>query len=286
MNFRSKVKGWINSYLEPLNMRLDSRTAERVETARLLALEDQGHFTRSIFPILPQFVCCDPKPVLEAVKVYRDEIKRFSCATTRRGYSFHNDYFTSPDAEVAYALVRTLRPKRIIEVGSGNSTQLFREAIEDGGLCTELVSIDPSPRKAVEQIATRVINSRLEQVPESFFYEVLESNDILFIDSSHEIRAGNDVVVMLLKIIPALKSGVVLHLHDIFLPFEYPRQWIIENRWSWNEQYLVQAMLQGSAQFSVLWPGHYLQKNLRGFFDYFDHSPSGRASSLWLRKIV
>ena len=92
-----------------------------------------------------------------------------------------------------------------------------------------------------------MIRRRLEDVPSSDLQDVLQSNDILFIDSSHEIRPGNDVVSLFVRTLPALRSGVVNHVHDIFLPFEYPREWIVENTLNvnWAEQYLVEALLQG-----------------------------------------
>lgn len=279
------MKNWINQGLEPFNMRLSSLTAERAESARLLALQKAGHFSQPVFPVLPQFARCNPTPVLEGVVTFKDRTQRFSFSRTDNGYSFFNDYFTSPDAEVAYALVRQLSPKHIIEVGSGNSTKLLREAITDGELCTTLVSIDPSPRIEIEAIVNRTINQRLEQVPASFFSETLSRDDILFIDSSHEIRIGNDVINLLLNIIPALKNGVVIHIHDIFLPFDYPREWIIHNKWDFfREQYLVQAMLQNSNNYDVLWPGYFLQRTLQGFSDYFWLQPHRHATSLWLRK--
>jgi len=117
---------------------------------------------------------------------------------------------------------------------------------------------------------------------------VLEAGDILFIDSSHEVRPGNDVVRLFLNIVPRLRSGVVIHVHDIFLPFEYPREWIIENTLNvkWAEQYLLQAMLQASNEFEVLWPGYFLQRTLPGFSNYF-HDGAGRfAASFWLRKLA
>jgi hypothetical protein len=138
----------------------------------------------------------------------------------------------------------------------------------------------------VQSVADQVIRRRLEDVSSADLQDLLQSNDILFIDSSHEIRAGNDVVSLFLRVVPELRSGVVIHVHDIFLPFEYPREWIVENTLNvnWAEQYLVQAMLQGSDQFEVLWPGHFLQRTLLGFADHFDGKASGIATSLWLRK--
>jgi hypothetical protein len=279
------IKNWINRGLKPFNMSLISLTAEWAEAARLLTLKEAGHFNKPVFPLLPQFAHCNPMAVLDAVASFNSSTKRFCYPRTDNGYSFSNNFFTSPDAEVAYALVRTFKPGRIIEVGSGNSTHLFREAIDDGELGTELVSIDPSPQKAIEKIAHRIISQHLEHLPVSYFCEALECNDILFIDSSHQVRIGNDVINLLLNIIPALKKGVLIHFHDIFLPYDYPLQWMIDYRWDWTEQYFVQALLQGSDQFEVLWPGHFLQRTLPNFPTYFDFKPQ-RASSLWLRKIV
>jgi hypothetical protein len=278
------IKNWINRGLKPYNMSLISLTAERIETARLLALEKSGHFNQPIFPLLPQFVRFNPTPVFDAVARHKSSTNRFCSPRADNGYFFSNSYFGSPDAEVAYALVHQLKPKHIIEIGSGNSTKLFREAITDGKLSTKLVSIDPSPRTPIDSTADRVIKQRLEQVPLSFFNETLNRGDILFIDSSHEIRVGNDVLTLLLSIVPALKNGVVIHIHDIFLPFEYPREWLIVNKWEmFKEQYLVQAMLQDSDKYDVLWPGYFLQRTLPGFSEHFS-VPHQLAASLWLRK--
>lgn len=286
MAISTKLKEWANIRLAAFNIRIDSLTADRAECARLLNLDKNGQFNRAVFPILSQFSDCDPFPVLKAVAKCQETTKRFALTNGDESYSYANEYFTTPDAEVAYAMIREIRPRCLVEVGSGNSTHLFRAAIEDGKLNTELVSIDPLPRKAVETVASRVIKQRVEQVPLSFICDALDDNDILFIDSSHQICIGNDVVNLLLNVVPALKRGVVIHLHDIFLPFEYPRDWVIENRWPWNEQYLVQAMMQGSDRFEVLWPGHYLQKTMPYFCSYFEAERQGTATSLWLRKIV
>ena len=286
-SIKSTFRRWVNKGLALANLRIETRTAERTEIDRLLNLEQTGHFRRQIFPLLPQIARCDPNPLLEALEQYRDRTSRFAKAREEGTYSFSNDYFTSPDAEVAYALVRLLHPKCIIEVGSGNSTHLFREAITDGELNTKLVSVDPSPRREIESVADEVIRRRLEDLSPSELQDVLQPDDILFIDSSHEIRSGNDVVTLFLDVLPRLHSGVVIHVHDIFLPFEYPREWIIRNTLNvnWSEQYLVQAMLQGSDQFEVLWPGHFLQRTLPDFASHFGSNPVGIAKSLWLRKL-
>ena len=92
------------------------------------------------------------------------------------------------------------------------------------------------------------------------------------------------MVELFLNILPRLKPGVLIHIHDIFLPYEYPREWIMQNRWPWNEQYLVQALLQGSEEYEVLWAGHYHQKTMPDFAKHFPLWQGKDASSLWLRK--
>lgn len=279
----SFVKHYLNVGLSAFNLQIETNTAERVEANRLAALIDEGHFERPVFPLLSQFASCVPDNIIQAIRTYCAEMQRFT-EISRGGYCFQNKYFTSPDAEVAYAILRLLRPKRIIEVGSGHSTTLFREAIRDSSSATKLISIDPSPRRCVDAVADEVIRERLERMSLCPFGR-LEANDILFIDSSHHISIGNDVVTLILKILPSLKIGVVVHFHDIFLPFDYPREWIVDNRWTWNEQYLVQALLQGSTEFEVLWPGYFFQKMRPEFGNLFDHSYVRTASSLWVRKI-
>ena len=287
MSVTSNVKYRLNEWLAYLNLKIETRTADRAEMARLLNLDQAGHFRNQVFPVLPQIDRCDPNPLLAALDKYRPQTDRFTRPKADGIYSFSNDYFTSPDAEVAYALVRLLQPKCIVEIGSGNSTYLFHEAITDGSLDTKLVSIDPSPRREVQSVADQVIRRRLEDVLSSDLREMLQSNDILFIDSSHEIRSGNDVVKLFLRVVPELRSGVVIHVHDIFLPFEYPREWIVGNTLNvnWAEQYLVQALLQGSNQFEVLWPGHFLQRTLPNFDDHFGGNAMGIATSFWLRRV-
>jgi hypothetical protein len=282
MGATSEIKNWINAFLSPVNLRLETRTAERIETERLAGLVAKGHFAKPAFSILPQFASCDPSSIADAICSFKEDTRRFG-DRNREGYCFHNDFFVSPDAEVAYAMVRTLRPRRIIEVGSGNSTQLFREAIDDAHSQTELVAIDPSPTKAIGEVADRTIRARVEDASPSWF-EDLQPNDVLFIDSSHLVSTGNDVVHLLLNIVPKLKTGVVLHFHDIFLPYDYPQSWVTEDKLGYGEQYLVQALLQNSDGFEVLWPGHFLQKTWTRFADLFEPRPKGAASSLWLRK--
>ena len=282
MQFATRAKGALNHLLRLANIRVETLTADRTEAERLQALERRGHFGKAVFPLLPQFAACNPMPILQQVK--RDEPKFTELINNENGFSLKNDYYTTPDAEVLYAFVQLYRPTKIVEVGSGYSTQLFRRAIEDAKLDTELISIDPRPRREIQDYSDRIIGEPVEDLSDRSFFEQLRENDILFIDSSHEIKAGNDVVWLLLSVLPTLRPGVILHLHDIFLPYEYPRRWLIEEGWNWTEQYLVQALLAAGESFTVLWPGHYLQKHQPDFKNWFAQWRNADAKSLWLRK--
>jgi hypothetical protein len=285
MGLQGRIRQRLNRWLEPFNLRIDTRTAERSEVARLQALDKAGNFDRAVFPVLKQYEDCDPSPILEAVKRYREETRRFLRDANAVQYSFHNVYFRSPDAEVAYANVRQLKPKTIIEVGSGNSTRLFREAIDDGKLTARLIAIDPDPRIAVADMADEVHRRRLENTPPPFVCDALESGDFLFVDSNHQVRTGNDVVHVILKVLPRLKAGVIVHFHDIFLPFDYPRSWVLDHGWMMEEQYLLQAMLQQTEDYAALWAGYFFQKTMPDFAEHFHVANAGDATSLWLRKV-
>lgn len=284
MSFLHTFRKAVNGALEPCGLRLDTLTADNIELDRLRHLDSARQFRDPALPLLPQFAACDHKTVLASIAARRGETERFRESRSPSQYSFHNDYWASRDAEPAWAIVCDLRPTRIVEIGSGNSTRLFREAIDTQGLGTELVSIDPNPRVDIQRAATRIIKRNVESLPEKEIAALIGPGDFLFIDSSHDVRAGNDCVHLFLKVVPLLPAGAVIHVHDIFLPYEYPREWMIDFQWwQFREQYLVQAMLQESDRYRVLWAGHYAQRTIPGFEDYFA-GPMSRAASLWMRK--
>jgi predicted O-methyltransferase YrrM len=173
-------------------------------------------------------------------------------------YDPANDQFPPHDAAVLYAMVRLLRPTRIVEIGSGWSTTVTAAAIEDGGLTTKLTCIEPYPRDFLRSMGDVLTlrEERVELTPASVFAE-LEAGDLCFIDSSHVVKTGSDVVHELLEVVPRLTDGVVVHMHDVFIPEDYPRGWV-ENGFNWNEQYLLQAYLVGNTRAEVLLMNHHL----------------------------
>jgi predicted O-methyltransferase YrrM len=226
---------------------------------------------------------------------FKGEYDGFAREKTSIQYEYHldNHSFISVDAELLYCMIRDFRPRRIFEVGSGNSTYVSAQAIlknkaENLGEC-ELTVIDPYPNEAVKAGfpgLARLLENKVEDIEPSKFDELGE-NDILFIDSSHVLRIGNDVQFLYLEILPRLKKGVIVHIHDVFLPSEYPREWILEDHFFWNEQYLLQAFLSFNDSFEVLWSASYMNhrhadKLEEAFSSY--RKREIRPCSFWIRK--
>lgn len=285
MAWTTHVKTYINLGLRGMNLRLDTLTERRRERQRLTALDQSGHFVRPAFSPPPDFTERMGDSILRALSAFAPRFDTFvEPSSNDVGYTFDNPYFTSPDTEVLYTTIRTMRPRMVIEVGCGHSTQIMRQAILDGHLNTRLIAIDPYPRLDISGLVDEFHPIPIERLPDAEVLTSLQAGDILFIDSSHALAVGNDVVVVYLQLLPLLPPGVLIHLHDIFLPYEYPREWILDHGWVFHEQYLVQALLTYGNTFKALWAGHFLQYTLPDFAQYFRHMQNRVAKSLWLRK--
>lgn len=170
---------------------------------------------------------------------------------------FDNDYFNGFDAAVYYSLIRHLRPKRIVEIGSGYSTRIASEALARNG-DGRLTCIEPHPERLNGQrLNVELIQKRVEELDVDFFSR-LEADDILFIDSSHTVKFGSDVCYEFLEVLPTLRSGVWVHVHDIFFPHDYPAEWLLKRRLALNEQYLLEAFLSFNNAFAVALANHWL----------------------------
>jgi predicted O-methyltransferase YrrM len=166
-----------------------------------------------------------------------------------------NSQFSWLDARAAFVLMRKWNPARVIEVGSGFSSLLMADVNRRflGEKC-QLTCIEPCPRSFLKQGVpgiSKLIEEKVQHVPLEIF-EVLESGDILFIDSSHVSKTGSDVNHLYFEVLPRLKPGVKVHIHDIFLPNEYLKDWVLKEHSSWNEQYLLRALLMYSSAFHVV----------------------------------
>ena len=198
---------------------------------------------------------------------YQEEYA-FRTAKTSTPYEYYldNGSFGAVDAEVLHSMIRYFKPKRIIEIGSGFSTYVSARACllnkEKEEVNTELVAVEPFPNDVLKggfPGLSALIQKPLEQVDLDLFCS-LEANDFLFIDSTHVLKIGGDVKYLYLEVLPRLTKGVIVHSHDIFFPFEYPKSWVLENHWFWTEQYLLQAFLAFNTAFEVLWAGQYMNR--------------------------
>lgn len=210
------------------------------------------------------------KEQLEVLKGfdYADELKKFQWKKRRGGgeerheYFYNNKSYGAGDSEYLYSVIRKFKPKRIIEIGSGFSTLMSLQAIEknkkeDGLYDCEMICIEPYEQTWLTEKKVTVIRKRVEEVELSLFCQ-LESQDILFIDSSHVIRPQGDVLFEYQKILPVLKEGVFVHIHNILTPRDYPEQWIFDEVRLWNEQYLLEAFLMYNNQFKIIGALNYL----------------------------
>lgn len=180
-------------------------------------------------------------------------------------FSFENDSFVSGDAEYLYNTIRFLKPRRIFEIGSGNSTLMVIRATrknveEDSGYSCQHVCIEPYEMPWLEKTGVTVVRKKIEDVGLELFAD-LEEGDLLFIDSSHIIRPQGDVLFEYLELLPVLKKGVIVHIHDIFSPRDYLEAWVKEYVWFWNEQYLLEAFLTGNSQWEIIGALNYLHHN-------------------------
>lgn len=207
-----------------------------------------------------------------------------------------NGSFMAVDAHVYYSFIRHFKPKRIVEIGGGNSSILAEIAChknrESDAVISQLTVIEPYPTDHLKQGLLKnhqLIEKKVQHIDLSFF-EDLSAGDILFIDSSHALRSGGDVQYEYLEILPRLAPEVLVHIHDISLPKNYPRIYS-ENGLYWNEQYLLQAFLVYNSRFEVIWPGnymmiHYPEKVCEVFPEYHlmrKKFPQSEPTSFWIR---
>jgi hypothetical protein len=218
--------------------------------------------------------------------------------TADRRYYFANDFFSFSDGIFYYCMLRHLKPKRVIEIGSGFSSCVLIDTNElffDSAIhCT---FIDPDPERlygllrAADFSKIEVVSKRLQDIGLGCFSE-LSAGDILFVDSSHVSKTGSEVNTILFDILPSLPAGVHIHVHDIFYPFEYPREYVYR-QWAWNELYLLRAFLCYNREFRIsIFPsflerfhGDRLQKALPLTWRHPPDWPMLRGASLWIERV-
>ncbi len=190
-----------------------------------------------------------------ALKEYIWSIKDSSKETDSIKPAWNNEYLPGLDIIGIYTLLSEFKPKKYIEIGSGNSTKVAYKAKTDQKLATEIISIDPMPRTGIDKIANKVIREPFENIDFNILDE-LEENDILFVDNSHRILPNSDSMVFYLEILPRLKKGVIVHIHDVYLPYDYP-QFMCDRFYS--EQYgLAMYLLANPKKYETILPNYFI----------------------------
>lgn len=207
-------------------------------------------------------------------------------------YGYHNSFFACGDSEMLYNMIRLKKPKRIFEVGSGQSTLIARLAInankdENSTYECKHICVEPYEAPWLSKVGVQVVRKRVEQLDLDFFSE-LSTDDILFIDSSHVIRPYGDVLFEFQLSVPSLARGVIVHVHDIFTPRDYPDHWLRRERKLWNEQYLLESFLTFNSEFEVMCANNWLMYNHCELFStacpMVKHYPDAEPSSFWFRR--
>lgn len=195
--------------------------------------------------------------------------------------------FSGLDAVALYSFIAEVKPKIYLEIGSGNSTKFVRKSIRDHELATKIISIDPCPRVEIDVLSDEIIRQPLEETNIELF-DVLTKDDILFFDGSHNCFMNSDVTVFFLEILPRLPSGILIHIHDIHLPYDYPPQRSLHYE---SEQYLIAVMLLGEcSKYEIILPSEFVHNDdsladiLSGLWESETPKIPRGGSSFWIRK--
>jgi hypothetical protein len=201
--------------------------------------------------------------LLEEIMLRKDTFQAIKSSENEKDENqpaWNNNFLPGLDIIALYILLCHFKPKKYIEIGSGNSTKVARKAIKENKLGTIITSVDPFPRANIDHLADKVVRQPIERITDyTFITDELNENDILFIDGSHNCLPNSDGTVCFLDILPYLKKGVVVHVHDIYLPYDYP-QFMCDRYYS--EQYVLAAfILANPEKYSPVFPGFFISED-------------------------
>lgn len=251
---------------------IDTKQLEKVDTLEGIEMNEENQIS-----------------LLNNFSKYKKEFNKIPYKGKSQTHRFHfnNLAFDGVDALVYYCMIRHFRPEKIFEVGSGWSTKIGAQAVLKNGR-GKLLSIEPYPQPFMQTTfpgLSEIIADKVENIPLIFFSQ-LKKNDILFVDSSHTIKTCGDVNYLFLEVFPRLNKGVIIHIHDIFFPFDYPKDWILKEHRFWAEQYLLQAFLMFNNNFQILYSNSYMKyRNLEKVKTIFPKSPFYDGGSIWIQRI-
>ena len=226
------------------------------------------------------------RQLLEELTVYSEEFQPPDEGSEDRpvGFFWKNSQFSYSDAMSYYAFLRYIKPKRLIEIGSGFSTLVAKEAINRNGE-GQIVCIEPFPRPFIEQSdKIDLIKCTAQEISAKWLNENLSDGDVLFIDSTHTVKSGSDCLHIYLRLLPEIKHDIYVHVHDVFLPFGLPKDWLLDQHIYWTEQYLLLAFLLDNLKATFLYGSSYHQWANEGLLKKFMHGRAGSGgSSFWFK---
>lgn len=243
--------------------------------------------------------------IAQIVAQYRDECQfPLDATSVPHEYYMRNGTYGWLCAIVYHSLIRHYKPRKIVELGAGRSTYIAARAAmlnQADGVPSEVIAVDPFPGPILQKGfpgLSRVVAQKAEDLPLDFFDD-LGDGDILFIDSTHTVKIGGDVTFLFLEVLPRLKPGVLIHIHDIFWPRHYPERFVLDRHYFWAEQYLLQAFLAFNDHFEILWCGSHLTEKfperIRAIFPLpagiadeaalLKHRLYYSSNSFWMRKV-
>lgn len=202
-----------------------------------------------------------------------------------QGFFWGNPTFSGCDAMAYYCVLRMLRPRRVLEIGCGFSTLVADMALRANG-GGEIVCIEPYPMPFLHRVVSisRIIEKPVQAIPVDELVDLVESSQVWFIDSTHTVKTGSDCLYLYLKVMPQVRTEVVCHSHDIFLPYAMPQNWALEKNVFWTEQYLLQAYLLDNPKARVLFGSNYLRRAAPGACAALMQGRDRlRGASLWYR---
>ncbi|MGZ7079304.1 MAG: class I SAM-dependent methyltransferase [Thermoanaerobaculia bacterium] len=223
------------------------------------------------------------RDTLEKLIPFAGEFSPPADGDEERGERFfwHNSQFTFSDALAYYCFIRWARPATIVEIGGGFSTLVAEEAVARNGAGAIHV-IDPFPRSFLRRSGVQLHIRNAQDISADFLNDLLRDGDILFIDSTHTVKTGSDCLHIYLRLLPAIRRRVLVHVHDVFLPFGVPQEWLLDKQIFWTEQYLLMAFLLDNPKASVLfgsaWHAHANRPQLERLMDGKSDAAGG---SLW-----
>ena len=234
--------------------------------------------------------------LLEKIKIFYSDYpyKGNNYDNQRYRYEKSGAYYRYSDSVFLFGMIRNFKPKSIIEVGSGHSSAIMLDTDEfffDSNIKFTFIEPNPDDRlmdvlRENDKSRCKIIKNKVQSVELDLFQQLGE-NDILFIDSTHVSKVGSDVNYLIFEVLPTLKSGVLIHFHDIFYPFELPQKWILKAKFFWNENYLLHAFLMNNEKYEIVAFNSYLQKIKTDWFK--QEMPEclvemEETGSIWLQK--